>query len=305
VSTVTTTTPTATAAEAPAAAVSSNHRANVLGRRALRIRQTQIGLAITAVMVFIAFVGPYFAPHDPHALVGLAFGKPSSSMPLGTDYLGHDVLSVLLAGGRTVVWMSLVSVLLGLAAGTVIGVAAAYSRSWIDGALMRSTDVVLAFPNIVLVLLFVSLLGPKPWLIVLLVAAAWAPQVARVARGAALEIVGKEFVESSEVLGVPQWRIMVRDILPNITGPLMVEFGIRVTWSVGLIAGISFLGAGIQPPAADWGLMINQNRAGIVQQPWGVLAPVLCIALLTIGVNMTAEGLTRAVAGGGRKEDPR
>jgi len=181
--------------------------------------------------------------------------------------------------------------------GVSVGLTAAYSRSVLDEVLMRSTDLLLAFPQIVLVLLFVSLIGPKLWLIVLLVALAWAPQVARVARGATLEVVGREYVESAEVIGVARWRILLREVLPNVASPLLVEFGVRLTWSIALVAGISFLGFGIQPPNADWGLMINENRQGITLQPWAVLAPVACIALFTVGTNLITDGIARTNAG--------
>jgi peptide/nickel transport system permease protein len=161
---------------------------------------------------------------------------------------------------------------------------------------MRGNDVILAFPPIVLALLFVSVLGPSEWLIVLVVSASHWPSVARVARGATLEQRDREFVQAAEVLGVPRRRILLREILPNITSPLMVELGLRLTWSIGLIAAISFVGFGIQPPAADWGLMVNENRNALTLQPWPVLLPILSIALFTIGTNLIAEGFARAMA---------
>ena len=163
--------------------------------------------------------------------------------------------------------------------------------------LMRGMDVILAFPQIVFVLLFVSLLGPKLGLIVVLVALTWVPQVARVARGITSDIVHREYVESAELIGLSRRRILAREILPNVTTPLMVEYGLRLTWSIALIAAISFLGFGIQPPNADWGLMINENRNILTIQPWAVVVPAACIAVFAIGTNFIAEGISRAVAG--------
>jgi peptide/nickel transport system permease protein len=169
---------------------------------------------------------------------------------------------------------------------------------------MRSMDVILAFPQIVLVLLFVSMLGSHLSLIVALVALAWVPQVARVARGVTADIVHREYVQAAEAIGLPRRRILFREILPNVATPLMVEYGLRLTWSIAVIAAVSFLGFGIQPPNADWGLMINENRGGITQQPWAVLAPAICIALFAIGTNFITEGVSRAVAGvGGGGDD--
>jgi peptide/nickel transport system permease protein len=157
-------------------------------------------------------------------------------------------------------------------------------------------DVVLAFPQVVLVLLFVSIIGVKLWLIVILVALAWVPQIARVIRGVTAEISHLEYVESAEAIALPRWRILFREILPNVTTPLMVDYGLRLTWSIAVVAAISFLGFGIQAPDADWGLMINENRTGLTVQPWAVVVPALCIALFAVGTNFVAEGTARAVA---------
>ena len=174
---------------------------------------------------------------------------------------------------------------------------AAYSRNLLDDVIMRTLDVLYAFPYIVLVLLFVSLLGSHVWLIVLLVALGWVPGVARTTRGITLEACTREFVEAAEVLGVPRRTILRREVLPNLTTPLLVEFALRLTWAVGVIAALSFLGFGVQPPASDWGLMINENRNGLVVNPWGVLAPIACIAVFAIGTNLLADGIARTIAG--------
>jgi peptide/nickel transport system permease protein len=178
-----------------------------------------------------------------------------------------------------------------------IGLVAAYSRSILDDILMRSMDVILAFPSIVLALVAVATVGPKLWLLVVVVGLTTAPRVARVTRGASLEIVERDFVQAAEVLGESHSRILFGEILPTITSPLMVEASLRLTYSIGLIAGLSFLGFGLQPPAADWGLMINENRQGLTIQPWGAVAPVLAIALLTIGTSLIGDGLSRAAIG--------
>lgn len=268
-------------------------------RRALRQGRTRIGLLLVGVVLAVAFIGPLFAAHQPADIVGVPFGATSSSAPLGTDYLGHDVLSLTLHGGISVVWMSAFAAVLGVGVGAAFGMLAGYSRNWLDTLIMRVMDIVLAFPAIVLVLLFVSMIGPKEWLIATIVGAAWVPQTARVIRGATLEVVTREYIEAAEAIGVSRRRILAREVLPNVTTPLMVEFGLRLTWSIGAIAAISFLGQGVQPPAADWGLMINQNRNGLTQQPWAVLAPVICIAVFAFGTNLVTEGFARTVAGVG------
>lgn len=273
----------------------------VVLRHSLADARMRLGLVLTALVVLLVLVGPAFAPHALDAIVGLPYAAPSHTAPLGTDYLGQDVLSRVLWGGRSVLWISVAATTLGVGLGVVVGLLAGYSRNWLDELLMRPLDVVYAFPQIVLSLLFISMLGPKLWLVVVLVALAWVPGVARVTRGITIEAAGREFVEAAEVLGVPRRRILFGEILPNLTTPLLVEFGLRLTWSIGLVAALSFLGFGIQPPNADWGLMINENRNGLIIQPWAVVVPVCCIAVFTVGTNLMTEGLARTIAGVDRR----
>lgn len=264
--------------------------------RALRQRQTQVGLVITLLVLGVALLGPLFAQYEPSAIVGLPAQGPSAAFPLGTDALGRDVLSRVLWGGRNLVWVAFLATALGVVVGAALGMLAGYSRSWLDDALMRTMDVVLAFPQIILVLLFVSMLGTKLWLVAVLIAASWVPQVARVARGVTSEIVEREYIQAAEAIKVPAHRILRREVLPNIITPLAVEFGLRLTWSIALVAAISFLGFGIQPPTADWGLMISENREIITIQSLPLLVPAACIALLAIGTNFVTEGWARTIA---------
>jgi peptide/nickel transport system permease protein len=270
---------------------------------AARLGRTRVGLAIVAVIVIVALAGPLVAPHSPTEFVGVPNSGPGGEAAFGTDALGRDVLSRFLYGGRTVLWLAAASTLLGMVVGVVVGLIAAYSRNWLDDVLMRGNDVLLAFPQIIFVLLAVSAVGPKLWLIVLTVGLTHAPRVARVMRGAALEVVERDFVKSAEVVGERRWRIVFGEVLPNVTSPLLVELGLRMTYSIGLVAGISFLGFGLQPPTADWGLMINENRLSITVQPWAVLLPVAAIGLLTVGTNLITDGLSRALAGIDRRAD--
>jgi len=288
------------ASETPASPTTAEVRVPLrrqgLLRRSLRQSRMRVGLVLTTVIVLVAVLGPFVAPYGPGDLVGAPYQGPSSGTPLGTDYLGQDVFSRVLRGGWSVLWMSLAATVLGVAAGAAVGMLAGFSRSTLDDLLMRVMDVFLAFPVIVLVLLFISMIGSKGWVIALVVGVAWMPQVARVVRGATVEVVMREYVQSAEVLGAPRRMILAREILPSIITPLMVEFGLRLTWSIGLIAAISFLGQGLQPPAADWGLMIKQNRQGLAIQPWGVVMPVFLIAAFTVGTNLMTESISRTVA---------
>jgi peptide/nickel transport system permease protein len=266
-------------------------------RTAVGFRRTQVGGALVIGICLIAVVGPFVSPHSPTELLAAPFSASSSKLPLGADYLGRDVLSRFLHGGYVILIMAAIATLLGVAIGAVLGVMAGYIRGIRDDIIMRSLDVLLCFPSIVLALLLTSVIGPKLWLIVLAVALTHAPQVARTMRGATVQLTGREFIAYSESLGTPTWKILRQELFPNVTATLTVEMGLRMTYSIGIIASLAFLGFGRQPPAADWGLMINENRGGLTINPWGVVAPIIAIALLTIGTNLVADGLGRAAAG--------
>jgi peptide/nickel transport system permease protein len=266
-------------------------------RRAASLTRTRIGLAIVGLMLAVAIFGPLLAPHSPTEFVAAPNAGPSSTALFGADALGRDVFSRWLHGGLTVIWLSAAATTVGIVVGTMVGLVAAYSRNWLDDVLMRGNDVLLSFPQIIFVLLAVSAIGPKLWLIVLTVGFTHAPRVARVMRGAGQEVVERDFIKSAEVVGEKRWRIVFGELLPNVTSPLLVELGLRMTYSIGLVAGVSFLGFGLQPPTADWGLMINENRLSITVQPWAVFLPVLAIGLLTVGTNLVTDGVARAAIG--------
>ncbi len=272
----------------------------VLGR-AVRTPRGAIGLVIAGCVVLAAAIGPAVAPYSSTEFVTTPFARPNSVAWLGGDVLGRDVLSRTLDGGWELLLMAAAATALGVAAGAALGVIAAYAGGWWDSVIMRAVDVILAFPQLVFALLLVSILGPKIWLIVLAVAISHAPQVARVTRAAALDISERDFVKAMQILGIPGRRIIRRDVLPNLTSVLMVEIGLRLTYSMLVIAGLSFLGFGLQPPAASWGLMINENRVGLIANPWGVLMPAILIALFTIGVNTFTDAVARASLGVGRR----
>jgi peptide/nickel transport system permease protein len=270
-------------------------------RAASRMGRTRVGLVILIVMLLIALVGPLVAPYSPTQFVAAPNAAPSGHLLFGADSLGRDVLSRFLYGGRSVLWLAAAATALGVSLGLVIGLTAAYMSGLVDDLLMRASDVFLAFPQIVFALLLVSAVGPKLWLLVIAVGLTHAPRVARTIRGAALQVVERDFVKAAEAVGERRWRILFSEIMPNVTSPLLVETGLRLTYSIGLVAAISFLGLGPPPPSPNWGLMINENRLSVVTQPWGVLLPVLGIALLTVGANLVTDGIARAAIGIDRK----
>jgi peptide/nickel transport system permease protein len=181
--------------------------------------------------------------------------------------------------------------------GVLVGLTAAYSRNALDDWLMRLMDIVLAFPQIMLALVAITTIGAKNWLIVLAVGITTMPRVARVTRGAAQPVVERDFVAAAEALGVARWRILFGEILPNILSPLTVEASLRLTYAIGLIAALAFLGFSTDPNGANWGTMINENELALVSQPWGVVLPIVAIAVLTIGTSLIGDGLARAAIG--------
>ena len=274
-------------------------RASSLLRRSVRLWRTRIGLILVGVLVLLAIVGPFVAPYGPTAPVpGQAPNSlPSGAAVLGTDYLGQDVLSRLLYGGRSILATALIATAAGLIVGVVIGLVAAYARNALDDVLMRIMDVILAFPQIMLALVAVAVIGAHAWVIVVAIALTTVPRIARVARGAALPVVERDFIACAEAMGVPRWRILFVDLLPNTLGPLMVEASLRMTYSIGVIAALALLGLSTDPNGANWGTMIQENRIVLAVQPWGAVAPIIAIALLTMGTGLIGDGIARTAAG--------
>ena len=266
-------------------------------RGALRLWRTRIGLFLVLVIVAIALIGPLVAPHGPADFVGAPNTGPSAAARFGTDHLGQDVWSRFLYGGRSILTLAVLSTALGLMLGVTVGLVAAAARNKLDDVLMRGMDVILAFPQIMLALVAIATVGPKPWLIVLAVGFTTMPRVARVTRGAAQPVIERDFVAAAEALGVRRSRILFGEVLPNILSPLLVEASLRLTYSIGLIAALAFLGFAPNPNGADWGLMIQENQIALVVQPWGVVLPVIAVALLTIGTGLIGDGIARAAVG--------
>jgi peptide/nickel transport system permease protein len=272
-------------------------RSSTLLSRSLRLWRTRIGLIFVLILVVLAIVGPWIAPHAPDEFVGRTFSKPGNGLIFGTDYLGQDVWSRFLYGGRSILYMAVVSTAIGVALGVAIGLVAAYARNALDDILMRAMDVIMAFPQIMLALVAVSLLGAKTWLIIVTIAITTAPRVARVARGAAQPVVERDFIGATEAMGLSRVRILFGELLPNILGPMMVEATLRLTYSIAVIAALAFLGLAPDPNGPNWGTMIKQNQLALATQPWGTLLPIIAIAVLTMGTGLIGDGIARTAAG--------
>jgi peptide/nickel transport system permease protein len=261
----------------------------------------RVGIVLAGAVILLAAIGPFVAPYSDTALVTIPLSTPSSAHLLGGDVLGRDVLSRLLNGGWLILLMSLASAAVGVVLGAAAGITAGYLGGRADAIIMRSVDVLLAFPALVLALLLVSVAGPHVWLIILAVALSHAPQVARVLRSATLDVAERDFVRAAQLDGISSASVIAHEIAPNLVSPLMVEVGLRLAWSIIAIAGLSYLGLGLPPPSPNWGTMISENQVGLIANPWAALAPVIVIAMLTVGLCTFSDAIARAAIGVDRR----
>ena len=258
----------------------------------------RIGLVILAAMLIIAFAGPFLAPHSPNETIALPGAPVSAALPLGADFLGRDVLSRLLNGGVTVILMACAATIISYLVGVTIGVAAGDTGGWVDMVLMRIVDIVLAFPPLMVLLLLVGGLDKHIWVLVLGVVLVQVPGIARVTRAAALSVSRSDFVEAARIRGDGAATILARDILANISSTVLADFGVRFGVSIVLIASMNYLGLGLVPPTADWGLMIAENQSFLTVNPYSVVAPAAMLATITVGVNLVADAYLHGMHAG-------
>lgn len=263
-----------------------------VGSRLVRDRLALLGLAILLLVAGVALLAPYLAPNDP-TKVDLAqrLAPPGGQYPLGTDHLGRCLLSRLIWGAR----VSLTTATLALAAilfiGVPLGTLAGYMGGWVDSLLMRLVDVLLAFPGLVLALVIAGMLGPGLLNVMLALAAVWWVGYARVVRGMVLSVKEREFVLAARACGTPSWAILLRHILPNVLSPVVVLATLDMGKLILAISGLSFLGLGAQPPAPEWGAMLNDGRPYMQVAPQLMLYPGLCIMTVVLAFNLLGDGL--------------
>jgi len=266
--------------------------------RFMRTKTGAVGFVLFLLVFGIAMLGPFFAPYAPDKPIGIPFETPTAEAPLGYDFLGRDVLSRLLWGGRSVFGLAGLATLLAYAAGTAVGLVAGHARSLLDPVLMRGVDVLLSFPALLFLLVLVTGAGTSKAALVIGVAIVQMPLVARIVRTATLEQSVRGFVEAAMARGERTAAVLWREILPNITAPITADVGLRFTYSIILVASVNFLGLGLQPPAADWALMISENRDALTSSafnPWVVFAPAAMIALVTISANLVGDAIARTL----------
>jgi len=254
------------------------------------------GAALLAVFALAAVLAPVLAPHDPLAVADastpVALQPPSARHPLGTDALGRDILARVLFGGRVSLAVGVGVELVVAVLGCAIGLLAGYYGGALDATLMRVTDVVMAFPSLVLAIGLIAVFE-APGLanvFVVLILLGWTT-IARVVRGTVLTLKSLEYVQAARALGVRDRTILVRHILPNALGPLLVAATLGVGGNMVAEAGLSFLGLGSQPPTISWGAMLADGQSDLMTAPWAAVFPGLALLLAVLGVNLVGDGL--------------
>lgn len=261
---------------------------------ALRTPSILVGAGVLLFWIVCAIFAGNIAPHDPIAPDILhKLQPPSPEHRFGTDGLGRDVLSRVIYGSRSILVAAPLATLLGTAVGTAIGLVAGYFRGIVEEVLMRITDAFLALPTIVTALLVLAAVGGSTTTVILVIGLTFAPIIARTVRAAVLSEAQLEYVQAARLRQERAPYVMFSEILPNVMGPVLVEFTVRLGYAVFAIATLSFLGFGIPPPAPDWGLTIAEQYTFLISNLWWpVLFPALAIASLVIAVNMFADGLS-------------
>jgi peptide/nickel transport system permease protein len=251
-----------------------------------------IGLVIVGVYVGLGLTADWLPLRNPLQIVGAnRMAGPSWSLPLGADTFGRDVLSRIVFGTRLSLQVSAWSVAIALSLGSLLGLLAGYAGGWIDQVIMRSMDVLFAFPAVLLALGIVAALGPDPKNVVIAIAVVYTPIFARVVRGPVLSIKEREFVDAARALGARASRIVARHVLPNLLSILIVQTSIALSWAVLTEAALSFLGLSAQPPAPSWGVMLNEGRQNLEVAPHMAIFPGLAVMLAVLGFNLLGDGL--------------
>jgi peptide/nickel transport system permease protein len=282
--------------------------------RGLRTRHWTfyLGATILLLVLLVLLLTPWIAPYDP-ATQDLSNGLagPSAEHWLGTDHLGRDVLSRLMWGGRFSVTIAAITLVICAVVGTVLGAFAARRGGWVDEVLMRTVDVLVCFPDVLIALLLIALFGTGyGTLIAALTVTGWTP-FARLMRGLALEINAKEYVEAAEILGSPKWYILYRHVIPNASRPVLAMSFLRFGHKLITVGALSYLGLGVQPPDSDWGAMLLEAQPYMQTAPWLGILPGVAIFVTALSVTMIGQGLDvqkprrkRATVTGARDASP-
>jgi peptide/nickel transport system permease protein len=265
-------------------------------RRAARARLAPFGAAVLLAALVMAVGASVLSPYDPLKQdLNNALAQPGRAHVLGTDNVGRDVLSRVIWGTRVSLLAGIVSVVIAVAAGSVLGLVAGYAGGRVDGLVMRAMDAVLSFPPLVLALALGAVLGAGLGGVLLALGVVYTPTFARLMRGQVLAITARDYVDAARALGAPGWWIACRHVVPNAAAPIVVQASLSVAFAILAEASLSFLGLGVQPPHASWGSMINAGRGYLQQAPWIVFGPGVALFVTVVGLNFVGDAVRDAL----------
>lgn len=253
----------------------------------------RVGLFFVAFWLAIAIFGPSIAPHDVGAVVSPdVFSPLSAAYPLGTDYLGRDMLSRILFAARFTIGLALAGAVAASVTGTTLALIAATAGGWIDEVMSRLMDAFISIPSKMLALVMVAAFGSSVGLLILTAAMSYTPGAYRIARSLAVNVKTLEYVLAARARGERLGYVALVEILPNMVNPMLADFGLRFVFVVLLLSGMSFLGLGVQPPNADLGSLVRENIGGLFEGAPAVVTPAIAIATLTVSVNLLIDGFS-------------
>ena len=263
-------------------------------------RNMRIGGVILVVYLVVALTADYWAPYSySQVATGKPFEGPSLQHYFGTDQLGRDVFSRVVEGTKIVLYLALTSTLLATIVGGALGLISGFVGGWFDQGAMRVVDIIISIPFLILGLLLISAAGPNLagsyQLLIFVIAFVYTPRIARMTRSVAIDLVTRDYVTVARARGESVWSIVWNELLPNATGVILVEFGVRAGYAPIFVGALCFLGLGVRPPTPEWGLMISENRPAIVTAPLAVFAPAMALAGLVIGLNLFTDGMARVL----------
>ncbi|MGO4112485.1 ABC transporter permease [Rhizobium ruizarguesonis] len=260
-------------------------------------RDGSIGFCLIFSTLILIVIGPFIAPYSPTEMIATANMSPTSAHWLGTDHLGRDVLSRFLSGGRSIIAIPLIAVAITYLTAGLLSLTASYKGGWFDLIAARFFEFLMSLPSLLKILLLVAAFGPSTPVLIAALAISNMPGSSRVVRGAMLSQAGLDYVQAAQARGDSTLSIVTREILPNILGPVAADFTLRITWGIIALSTLSFLGLGVQPPQADWGLMIQEGRASLRHAPLVAIVPAIGIACLSVGFNLAADAMVRHMSG--------
>lgn len=255
-----------------------------------------IGTTITLLFLLVALIGPFIAPYGENEIIASeARQPPSAAHWFGTDNLGRDVFSRVVLGARQIFVLSGLGTLFAVFAGTILGLLTGYQGGWLDEAIMRIFDSLLALPALLLALLLLGTIGHSSNSVLIVIIVVYTPIVARVVRSVVLAVKPKGFIEAARLSGETQSRILFSEIMPSALPALSVESALRFSYAIFLVGSLGFLGVGVQPPSPNWGLMVKEARPFANLVPWAMVFPAAAISIVVIGVNLMADGIKRVL----------